>query len=60
MILESYGWSYSYDCGVSRKVIMKKEFGVVGSCELSRVEPVQELGSGRVRSRAELSRVELS
>ena len=43
VILESYGWSYSHGCGVSRKVIMKEEFGVVRSWELSRVEPVQEL-----------------
>ena len=35
---------------------MKKEFGVVGSWESSRVESVQELGPGRVRSRAEASR----
>ena len=39
---------------------MKNEFGVVGSWELSRVKPVQELGPGRVRSRAEPSRVESS
>jgi hypothetical protein len=40
---------------------MKKESGVVGSWEPSRVESVQELGPGRARSRAvEPSRVEPS